>query len=138
MSDVILHHYPQSPFAEKIRVALGIKGIAWRSVDIPRIMPKPDLMPLTGGYRKTPVMQIGADVYCDTQIIIRELERRFPSPSFYRGTDAGTANAFAFWSERATFAPAVSVGLAQHPEVLTPEFAADRTKFSGRSFNIEQ
>lgn len=23
-------------------------------------------MPLTGGYRRTPVMQIGADVYCDS------------------------------------------------------------------------
>ena len=65
MSEIILHHYPLSPFAEKTRVALGIKGLAWRSVIIPQIMPKPELMPLTGGYRKTPVMQIGADIYCD-------------------------------------------------------------------------
>ena len=41
-------------------------------------MPKPDLMPLTGGYRKTPVLQIGADIYCDTQLIMLELERRAP------------------------------------------------------------
>jgi glutathione S-transferase len=137
-SDVILHHYPASPFAEKIRVVLGIKGLTWQSVHIPRIMPKPDLMPLTGGYRKTPVMQIGADVYCDTQIIVRELERRYPNPSLYRGTDAGTANAFAFWSERATFGAAVGTSLAKHPEVMTPEFMADRSKFSGRPVNIEQ
>ena len=63
MADIILHHYETSPYAEKIRVALGIKGLAWSSVQIPRIMPKPDLMPLTGGYRKTPVMQIGADIF---------------------------------------------------------------------------
>ncbi len=44
-----------------VRVAFGIKGLAWKSVIIPRILPKPDLMPLTGGYRKTPVLQIGAD-----------------------------------------------------------------------------
>ena len=81
MSDIILHHYPASPFSEKIRVAFGIKKLAWRSVEIPNMMPKPDLVPLTGGYRKTPVMQIGADIFCDTQIILRELERRFPSPS---------------------------------------------------------
>jgi len=62
MSEVILHHYPMSPYAEKTRRALGIKKLAWRSVTIPVIMPKPDLMPLTGGYRKTPVMQIGADI----------------------------------------------------------------------------
>ena len=72
----------------------GFKGIAWRSVRIPRIMPKPDLMPLTGGYRRTPVMQIGADVFCDTQIIIREIERRFPSPTLFPSGAAGVPWAF--------------------------------------------
>ena len=76
MPDLILHHYPQSPVAEKVRVVLGIKNVAWHSVQIPRLPPKPDLMPLTGGYRRTPVLQVGADVYCDSQCIIRELERR--------------------------------------------------------------
>ena len=80
---IILHHFDRSPFSEKIRVVFGHKGISWRSVRIPEIMPKPDLMPLTGGYRRTPVMQIGADVFCDTQIIIREIERRFPSPTLF-------------------------------------------------------
>ena len=49
MPDLILHHYPNSPFSEKVRVAFGIKQLAWKSVVIPNIMPKPDLMPLTGG-----------------------------------------------------------------------------------------
>ena len=80
---IILHHFDESPFSEKIRVIFGFKGLSWASVRIPRIMPKPDLMPLTGGYRRTPVMQIGADVFCDTQIIIREIERRFPSPTLF-------------------------------------------------------
>jgi glutathione S-transferase len=133
MNDIILHHYPSSPFAEKVRIAFGIKQLAWRSVTIPVIMPKPDLMPLTGGYRKTPVMQIGADIYCDTQCILRELERRFPEPSLYRGTDAGTANALAFWSDRNLFSPSVGVVLAgRGAGIMTPEFAADRAKFSGR------
>jgi hypothetical protein len=26
-------------------------------------------------------MQIGADIYCDSQCIIRELQRRFPEPT---------------------------------------------------------
>ncbi|MCK4940436.1 MAG: glutathione S-transferase N-terminal domain-containing protein, partial [Rhodospirillaceae bacterium] len=56
---VILHHYPQSPVSEKIRVVLGMKDLTWKSVLIPRLPPKPNLMPLTGGYRLTPVMQIG-------------------------------------------------------------------------------
>jgi glutathione S-transferase len=139
MSEIILHHYPSSPFAEKVRLAFGIKQLSWRSVHIPIIMPKPDLMPLTGGYRKTPVLQIGADLYCDTQCILREIERRFPEPSLYRGTDAGIANALAFWSDRNLFSPAVGVALSARPsELITPEFVADRAKFSGRDFNVER
>jgi glutathione S-transferase len=80
-NEIIFHHYPTSPFSEKIRLIFGIKKLVWRSVEIPNMMPKPDLVPLTGGYRRTPVMQIGADIICDTQLIARELERRFPAPS---------------------------------------------------------
>ena len=87
--EIILHHFATSPFSEKVRLAFGIKKLAWRSVEIPSMLPKPDLIPLTGGYRKTPVMQIGADIFCDTQIILRELDRRYPTPSHlpaWRGT----------------------------------------------------
>ena len=72
MSEIILHHYPESPYSEKVRLVLGLKGLEWRSVVIPNIMPKPDLTPLTGGYRRTPVMQIGAEIFCDSQVIVRE------------------------------------------------------------------
>src|SRR5262249_52078401 len=84
MADVILHHYPVSPFAEKVRAILGYKGLAWRSVDIPVVMPKPDLTALTGGYRKTPVLQIGCDVYCDTTLIVRVLDALAPERLAYR------------------------------------------------------
>jgi hypothetical protein len=67
---LILHHFEASPFSEKIRLALGFKKLGWNSVVTSRIMPRPDLMPMTGGYRRTPTMQIGADIYCDTQIIL--------------------------------------------------------------------
>ena len=65
MTEIILHHYETSPYSEKVRLGLGFKGLTWASVEIPVIMPKPDLTALTGGYRKTPVLQIGADIYCD-------------------------------------------------------------------------
>ena len=78
MSELILHHYDTSPFSEKIRLIFGRKGLAWRSALQPNIMPKPELVPLTGGYRRIPVLQIGADVYCDSQRIARELERLHP------------------------------------------------------------
>ena len=138
MAEVILHHYPMSPYAEKVRKALGIKRLAWRSVTIPVIMPKPDLMPLTGGYRKTPVMQIGADIYCDTQCILRELERRFPEPSLYRGTDAGTANALSFYLDRTMFSPIVGMVFGLSPRALPEGFAEDRTKMMGRELNLDR
>ena len=99
MSEIILHHYPPSPFSEKVRVALGMKKLAWRSVEIPRVPPKPELMPLTGGYRRTPVMQIGADIYCDSQCILRELQRRFPQPTFYPGGADGLPWAVNRWTD---------------------------------------
>ena len=80
MSDLILHHYDLSPFAEKIRLALGVKGLAWRSVQTPMVLPKPDHFELTGGYRRVPVLQIGADIYCDTHLITRVLDQIHPSP----------------------------------------------------------
>ena len=73
MSAPILHHYPASLFSEKVRTLFGYLDIEWQSVTIPPIMPRPHLMPLSGGYRRTPILQIGADVYCDTQIICRKL-----------------------------------------------------------------
>lgn len=139
MNEIILHHYPLSPFAEKVRVAFGIKALAWRSVIVPVVMPKPDLLPLTGGYRKTPVMQIGADIYCDTQCILRELERRFPEPSLYRGTDAGTANALAFWSDRNLFSPAVGIVFGgRDANALPPGFLEDRSQMSGREISVDR
>src|SRR5207249_5861288 len=83
MSELILHHYDLSPYAEKIRLIMGYKGLAWKSVQIPMVMPKPDLTCLTGGYRKPPVLQIGADIYCDTKTIARALECVRPQPTLY-------------------------------------------------------
>jgi glutathione S-transferase len=134
MSDIILHHYDISPYAEKVRLGLGLKGLAWASVEIPVIMPKPDLTALTGGYRKTPVLQIGADIYCDSQLIMRELERRHPSPSFYPG-GRGAADALAWWAEKTTFSPAVSIVFAKRPDALPEGFLQDRAKFSGRNID---
>lgn len=100
---IILHHFDQSPFSEKIRVVFGFKKLAWNSVRVSRIMPRPDLMPMTGGYRRTPTMQIGADIYCDTQIIIRELEARFPTPTLFPMGHAGIPWALGMWSDRPFF-----------------------------------
>lgn len=111
MSEIILHHYPMSPFAEKARLMLGFKALPWRSVLIPSIMPKPDLMPLTGGYRKTPVLQIGADIYCDTALIARLLDRLQPTPALYPAAQAAQLQMTARWADSALFSAAVAYAM---------------------------
>ncbi len=108
MSDLILHHYPTSPFAEKVRLILGHKQLAWKSVFIPMIMPKPDLTALTGGYRKTPVLQIGADIYCDTALIGDVLEQLLPTPTIYPESVKGVSRIVAQWADSALFTAAMA------------------------------
>lgn len=125
-SEIILHNYPQSPVAEKARVALGIKGLSWRNVEIPRLAPKPMLTKLTGGYRRTPVMQIGADIYCDTQCILHELERRHPSPTFFPTSDAGLIWSLSRWTDGIMFDLTVKIVLGSAGDDLPKDFAEDR------------
>jgi glutathione S-transferase len=135
---VILHHYPQSPVSEKVRVVLGMKGLAWASVIIPRLPPKPNLMPLTGGYRLTPVMQIGADVYCDTHCILREIERRFPKPALVPTEGAGLVWGLAQWTDGPFFKDVVTVALVEMSPSMPPEFLADRGPlYFGADFSLD-
>jgi len=130
MPEIILHHYEFSPFSEKIRRILGYKNMAWRSVDAPMMNPKPKLTPLTGGYRRIPVMQIGADVYCDTAIIARELERRHPERSIFPDGCEGAAALLSLWADRQFFFAALPLSLVAAEQLLPPEFKEDREKMA--------
>ena len=127
MNAPILHHFDWSPYAEKVRVLLGIKGLAWHSVQIPMIMPKPDLTALTGGYRKTPVLQLGADVYCDSSRIARELEARHPDPTLFPDGGPGLSLALACWAEK-FFEPGAGLSMTGNDQ-LPEELLADRREF---------
>src|SRR5512141_536149 len=134
---IILHHFPQSPFSEKIRLIFGLKKIAWTSVLIARIMPRPDLMPMTGGYRRTPTLQIGADIYCDTQIIIRELERRFPQPTLFPDANAGLPWALGMWTDRSFFQNTVNLVFGSLADQVPKEFREDREQLRGQKFDVD-
>ena len=131
-SAIILHHYDASPFSEKARLMLGLKDLAWRSVLTPNIMPKPDLVTLTGGYRRAPVMQIGADIFCDSQAILAEIERRGAAPS----GETGLAWAVNLWADRLFFMATVPVIFGELGERVPPAFIADREKLTGRPFDV--
>lgn len=96
MTEIILHHFDLSPFSEKIRLALGLKGLAWRSVKVEPVPPRPLLDTLTGGYRRVPVVQMGADISCDTEVIFRALEQVQPTPTLYP-TGEGLSKALSQW-----------------------------------------
>jgi glutathione S-transferase len=138
LKQLILHHYPNSPFAEKIRLILGFKSLHWTSVDIPAVMPKPDVVALTGGYRKTPILQIGADIYCDTALIADVIEGISPSPTLYPPAVAAASRTLAQWADSTLFWTAIPytlqpAGLAHMFAGAPPEalkaFGEDRKAF---------
>lgn len=121
----ILHHYDASPFTQKTLRMLGLKGLDWDSVETPMIMPKPDLTVLTGGYRGTPVLQFGADVYVDNQRIAVELERRYPEPSLFPDGGSGLSQALVKWSD-AFFRSSLYLIIATQSRDWPKAFLADR------------
>lgn len=137
MAELILHHYPESLFSEKARAMLNARKLAWRSVIIPMIMPRPDTIPLTGGYRRTPVMQVGADVYCDTAAIADCLDGKGEGPTFFPAASRLAAQTLARWIDTELFW--ASVTLRFQPSNMgsffpnaeaAAAFAADRANFS--------
>lgn len=134
-SELILHHYDFSNYSEKVRLVLGLKGLGWRSVDIPAYAPKPDYTPLTAGYRRTPALQIGADVYCDTQLIADRLESLAPVPSIYPDDNpAGRTqlDALVYWAEHSVCRPLALYITGVHAARFTAAFHADRARLHGK------
>jgi len=115
MSQVILHHYQLSPYSEKIRLALGLKDVAWNSVDIPVWTPRPKLTPMTGGYRLTPILQVGAEFYCDTLHILRAVEELSSWGSLYPKGQEGLAKALGWWMEKGSFMNDVCLTIGNMP-----------------------
>lgn len=129
--ELILHHYDFSNFAEKVRLGLGFKGLAWRGVTIPAVAPKPDLTALTGGYRRTPVLQTGADLWCDTRLILRELERRHPAPALLPAALLPQIDAMVYWAENRLMRPITLYSSGMNGDVLPAGLQADRSAMRG-------
>ena len=124
--ELVFHQYAMSPFSEKIRKIFALKNLAYRSVDQPMWMPKPHLTPLTGGYRRIPVLQIGADVYCDTALIARVLEAIAPKPSLFPDGNTAVTEAVAAWADRQLFMICVPIVFGALADVLPQELIEDR------------
>ena len=139
MNDFILHHYDASPFAEKIRTLLGHKNAHYKVVNIPIIMPKPNLVALTGGYRKTPVLQHKNHIYCDTRLMACVIDEQFTGDSVFPSDLSLTANTLAQWADQHLFSVAVALVFStagfeafrqRVPEKFVEAFVNDRAKMS--------
>jgi glutathione S-transferase len=128
VDEIIIHHYPQSPVSEKIRKAMGLKQLRWRSAEQNRFPDRPELFAMTCGYRRLPVLQIGADIYCDTQCIFRELDRRFPTPSLFPNGEKGLPFALSRWTDNAMFDLAMRASFAPIAATLPAALVEDRAR----------
>ena len=132
MAELILHHYPQSHFAEKIRRILAYKKVPWRGVEQPFMLPKPDLLPLTGGNRRIPVLQIGADIYCDSSLIARHIEALHPAPSCIPLAQTGFIGLIEAWATQILMFQVLLPTFVELMPHLPPEFLVDRAAMSPR------
>ena len=143
MQKLIHHHYDSSPYAAKVRMVLGLKKLDWHSVIVPESMPKPNLMPLTGGYRRTPVFQIGADVYCDTQLIAELLEDLYPEPSLFPDGNRGLQMALGNWANGGYVVTSVAIRMGGDEPIpeslgLPANLLEDRKKMWRTQFETDE
>lgn len=135
MQELFLHHYDQSPFSQKALKMLALKKLAWNSVEMPMIAPKPDLTQLTGGYRGTPVLQLGADIYVDTARIRQALDSVQPEPALANYLGDLSDNGLACWGE-AFFEPGLLMAIHEFSDQWDEDFFNDREEvFSRLDFN---
>ncbi|MFM9883231.1 MAG: glutathione S-transferase family protein [Burkholderiales bacterium] len=129
----ILHHYDLSPYSEKVRLIFGLKRLTWRSVTQPMVLPKPNLVPLTGGYRRIPVLQIGADVFCDTNLIAATIDCLHPEPTLYPQGRRAETEIWCSWAERVLMWPTARYVTFINDDRLGAAFHADRAAMRGHA-----
>lgn len=105
---MILHHYDASPYAEKIRLMFGLTNARWQSLISPVQPPRPNVDPLTGGYRRIPVAQVGADIFCDSTLIAREIARATDCPALDPANVDAAAAALMSQAEKQAFFAAIT------------------------------
>lgn len=137
MAELILHHYPESPFSEKVRAILGARGLAWRSLQVSMVMPRPATIALTGGYRRIPVLQVGADIYCDTALIAAYLDEMGEGPTLFPAVQLLAVQTLARWVDTELFWAAVTLrflpenmGSFFADPATAQDFAEDRANFA--------
>ncbi|KAL4971549.1 hypothetical protein BDW66DRAFT_165075 [Aspergillus desertorum] len=133
---IILFHYPHSPFSARVLYYLALRGIPYDQCIQPQILPRPDLARLGIRYRRIPLLSIGRDVYLDSPLILRALERvQAKQPPFSSATtpeQRGLEQLLAkFTLETRLFKSIVQVLLPKTPLMHNEAFMKDRVDMMG-------
>jgi glutathione S-transferase len=86
-------------------------------------------------------MAIGRDIYCDSRIILRKLEERFPEGALGATTpeQQGIEKLFEIWNMEGGLFPRGSQLIpTDMPLLKDPKFTKDREDYNGRSWDKEQ
>ncbi|THU80803.1 hypothetical protein K435DRAFT_767813 [Dendrothele bispora CBS 962.96] len=141
---IVIYRYDMSPYANRLDSVLFLKKIPHQRVTVSPIMPRPEILdPFGLNYRRIPILGIGKDLYCDTNLISAVVERRFPGSADGFGTifppkrnggasDSGIIRAFSrLMVENLFFLCGVMVPW----DVLPEAFVNDRSTWMGQKID---
>ncbi|KAL8681215.1 MAG: hypothetical protein Q9186_002673 [Xanthomendoza sp. 1 TL-2023] len=139
-NDIILFHYPFSPYARRVIWYLTLRGIEYAECIQPAALPREDLNALGVKYRRIPLLSIGRDIYCDTRLILQKLEEKFPSGAL--GASQPDQKAVEKLLEKwiidgGVFSRAAQALPPEMPLLNDPKWVKDREDYMGRSWAKE-
>lgn len=130
--EIIVYGYKQVPNPQKIFQFLALFAIPYKYVELPVIMPRPQLTEIGVTYRRTPLLSIGSDMYVDTALIIAKLA------DIAQHSDTGLKDNTNHVEYDALgqlgFQLAVGLMPPTTPMLLDPAFLADRSDMMGQPF----
>lgn len=103
MADVILHQWDISPYCRKVRKALRLKGIAYRTVDYNGLQATKAAKLHPSG--KLPVLDWDGERVADSTAICAFLDRRMPEPPLLPADprDAALARLLEDWADESLY-----------------------------------
>lgn len=132
MVDIIFYGYDTVPNPQKILQILALFQIPYKHVELPAILPCPDLDSIGVTYRRTPILSIDSDMYIDTALIIDKV----CDIAAHSQTDVDTTNhvEYALLGNE-LFKAAVGLLPQDHPIMKDAAFLKDRTELTGIQFD---
>lgn len=133
--EIIVYSYEMAPNPQKLFHFLSLFAVPFKYVEVPWIMPRPQLSHVGVTYRRTPLLSINSDMYIDTALIVSKLS----DIAQHTNSDlSDTTNHLEFDAlGQLGFQCATSLIPPETPFLKDKAFLADRTELTGRPFDPE-